>query len=277
MLVLAALLGFLMGALPTRAQTDAPTPTPNAAGEIVVVVQPNDSLWNIAAAAGISLQELLELNALTENDFIQPGDRLIVGYGPPPVTPTRQLPPTATLPPPTSRPTQVPPRTAICLTAYDDRDQDGVYEAGEPLRAAVAFTVYDETAVVANYVTTGENEPHCIEGLSGGAYHVTRSINPDEVLTNDGEWAIRLAPGDVAHLEFGSYSRNPTATATPSPDPAAVTPSPPPVAAATTAVSPAAPETAVSSQTIWWGAGLLIMSLLVGVLSLLIWKKVRRS
>lgn len=269
---------FLLGLLavaPARAQTEPATPTPNAAGEIVVIVQPNDSLWNIAARAGISLEELLDLNGLSENDFIQPGDRLIVGYGPPPVTPTRQLPPTATLPPPTSRPTQAPPRTAICLTAYDDRDQDGVFDAEEPLREAVAFTVYDETAVVANYITTGQSEPHCIEGLDGGAYHVTRSINPNEALTNDGEWAIRLSPGDVAHLEFGSYSLNPSATPTVTRNPAAVTPSPAPSPAGT-AVTPTAPETG-ASQSLWWGAGFFIMSLLVGVLFLLIWNKVRRT
>ena len=52
-----------VGPTVTQAQ-ETPTSTPDAEGNIYVIVQPNDSLWSIAARAGISLPELLELNGI---------------------------------------------------------------------------------------------------------------------------------------------------------------------------------------------------------------------
>jgi LysM repeat protein len=74
-----------------------PTATPDADGVIYVEVLPNDSLWGIASQSGITLQELLAYNGLSENTIIQPGQKLIIGYGTPPPTATIELPtPTAT-------------------------------------------------------------------------------------------------------------------------------------------------------------------------------------
>lgn len=254
------------------AQEPLPTATPDADGVIYVEVQPNDSLWSIAAAAGLTLNQLLEFNGLTENALIQPGQRLIVGHGPPPVTPTTEPLPTATLPPPTPRPTQIPPRTAICLLAYHDQDRDGVFDAGENLRPAVAFTIFDETAVIANYITDGRSEPYCVEGLAGGRYHVTRSIGPNEVLTNDGNWAISLRQGDVAQLEFGSYLISPGAGMAVMP----TTTLAPISLGQPTATPTAAPQTSTATMTtprntiILLTVGLVVMILLVAVLFLMI-------
>ena len=59
------------------------SPTPDATGAIIVLVQPGESLWVIAARAGLSLPELLALNGLTEQSIINPGDALIIGYATP--------------------------------------------------------------------------------------------------------------------------------------------------------------------------------------------------
>ncbi|MBL1127500.1 MAG: LysM peptidoglycan-binding domain-containing protein [Chloroflexi bacterium] len=61
-----------------------PTATPDEAGVIYAIVQPDDTMWAIAGRAGISLAQLLEWNGLQESDFIVPGQKLIVGYGEPP-------------------------------------------------------------------------------------------------------------------------------------------------------------------------------------------------
>lgn len=188
----------------TAVAQDAPTGTPDAEGHIRVAVQPDDSLWSIAARAGLTIPELLALNNLTEDVVLRPGDLLIVGQGAPPVTPTSAV-PTATLPPPTATATVEKPRTAVCILAYDDRNRNGAYDPAEPLRADVAFTVFDQTAVVANYVTDGVSEPHCLEDLAPGVYHVTRSLLRDETLTTEGDWALNLATGSVLNLAFGSY------------------------------------------------------------------------
>jgi hypothetical protein len=184
------------------------SPTPDSTGTITIVVQPNESLWAIAARAGLSLAELLALNGLTENDVIRPGDVVVIGYGTPNagfLTVEEQT-PTATLPPPTLRPTQPRPSAAICISAFEDHDEDMVRDTGEPLRAGVAFTIFNDTVVVANYITDGLTEPKCIEGLAPGRYSVTRSISPGEMLTTDGNWALTLTAGSLLQQDFGSVT-----------------------------------------------------------------------
>ncbi|MEZ4593924.1 MAG: LysM peptidoglycan-binding domain-containing protein [Chloroflexota bacterium] len=207
------LFGWLLGsslllwlaAVPALHGQELPTATPDANGVIYAEVLPNDSLWGIAARAGISLTELLTLNNLAENALIQPGDLLIVGMvatPTPEATPTtavtRQPPtPTATVPP--------PPPTVICLVAFTDENGNGEREPAEPLQAGVAFTVFTAESVVANYVTDGVSEPYCLTELAAGNYQVTRSVGRDETLTNSGNRTVILAAGDQVMLGFGGY------------------------------------------------------------------------
>jgi hypothetical protein len=203
-----------------------PTPTPDADGVIYVIVQPGDSLWSIAARAGLTLDEILELNNLTRESFINTGDRLIIGYGDPPVTEAEAAEaaaeaelaaaePTATpQPTPTPEPTPEPlPEAAICLTAFDDANQNSQFDASEQLRAAVAFTISDDQSVVSNYVTDGASEPFCIKGLPAGSYNITRSSLASEVLTTAADFSLDLAEGQTIELAFGSYMDSAVAVA----------------------------------------------------------------
>ena len=52
--------------------------TPAADGSITHVVQPGQALWNIAAAYNVPLDDLLDLNQLSNNSFIYPGDKILV-------------------------------------------------------------------------------------------------------------------------------------------------------------------------------------------------------
>jgi hypothetical protein len=199
-----------------------PTPTPNADGVIIVEVRSGDSLWAIAARAGLTLDELLELNDLDRNDFISIGDLLIIGYGEPGggepeedveagapeaaggETPAEEAATATPPPPPTATP--APEASSICLRAFDDADRNGSYDSGEAVREAIAFTIYTGQQVVSNYVTTGaETEPYCIEGLAPGSYRITRSVLPDEVLTTPGDWGISLVAGQPVSVDFGGY------------------------------------------------------------------------
>ncbi len=186
---------------------DDPTSTPDPEGNIYYIVQPNDSLWSIAARSGLRLQELLELNGITEDTVVNPGDQLLIGRGEPPATPTSDV-PTATLPPPFPSATPVPIRTAVCMAAFDDVNRNGKFENGEGLLPGVAFTVFNDQTVVANYITDGVSEPFCLESLLPGTYHVTRSISPNEILTTKGDWALTLIAGSELNLSFGSYKES---------------------------------------------------------------------
>ncbi len=219
---------YLEGHPDAKAQEES-TATPDAEGVIYSVVRPNDSLWNIAVTAGITLQELLDLNNLTQETIIQPGDLLIIGYGTPAPTATQELPTptiTSTRPPPTPTFTLVPPpRTAICLKAFNDEDKNGIHNDDESLKTAVAFTIFNEDVVVGNYITDGVSEPYCLDGLTPGDYKVTRSVGRDETLTTAGNWTLTLTRGSVLTLEFGSFtpaesigSSDTMPTSTPEPD-----------------------------------------------------------
>ncbi len=269
-IVLLVLVMFLCAAgfnQPVAAQ-DSPTSTPDADGNIYVVVQPNDSLWAIAARAGLSLDELLELNEIAENTVVQPGDLLLIGRGEPPPTPTSNI-PTPTLPPPTFTPSPVPADTAICLTAFEDINQDGIFDPGEPLRPEVAFTIFNDQTVISNYISDGQSEPHCLENLEPGNYHITRSIAPDEILTTDGDWALTLIDGNELNLTFGSY-RQSDSPGQPTPDQEAQFAT---RIAGTPEVSPQVPQGEVAyginTRTliiILLGIGLIALMLGVGVL-----------
>ncbi len=181
------------------------SPTPDATGAIIVIVQPGESLWVIAARAGLSLPDLLALNGLTDASIINPGDALIIGYATPLAVGPEQTTPTATPPPPTSRPTEARAVAAVCLTAFDDQDRDGLHDPDEQLRGGVAFTVYNSSAVAANYITDGRSEPKCLTGLTPGEYRVTRSVAPGEVLTTEGDWSLNLTAGSELYQSFGSF------------------------------------------------------------------------
>lgn len=268
------LCGLLVGraaALPARQETATPTetpaapplwisPTPDETGAIRVVVQPGESLWVIAARAGLTLPQLLELNDLTEADIINPGDVLLIGHvTPAPLASPEEGTPTVTPPPPTLQPTETRPEASICLSAFEDLDQDGVQDAGEPLRAGVAFTVYDTAAVVANYITDGVSEPACLGGLLPGEYRVTRSSIPGELLTTRGDWAVSLTAGSELRQAFGSVSG---AAATRAPGTTTETrPTPPP------ALTPIASSAPPASDRGWPIAG--IVALFLGGLTLL--------
>lgn len=89
----------------TAAPTISPlvTSTPAPDGSLVHEVQPGQALWSIAIAYGVTLQDLYNLNGLSEGAVIRPGDKLVVRQALPTPTVTMTLTPTLTLPPTVTR------------------------------------------------------------------------------------------------------------------------------------------------------------------------------
>jgi LysM repeat protein len=205
-----------------------PTSTPNAEGVIYTEVQPGDSLWAISARAGYNINDFLELNEITRDQVIRSGDLLITGFGDPPgeevesegedgssaaATETESETVSEPTPSPPPIPTETGPTVVeqkitggiICLSAFDDVDQDTVRDESEVLRSAVAITISDGEQVISNYITDGESEPFCIAGLKSGSYRVTRSSLPNEALTTPGDYAVAVSEDQTVDIEFGSY------------------------------------------------------------------------
>ncbi len=76
--------------------TPTPTPvpvipsTPRPDGAVIHIVQPGQTLMMIALSYGVPLERILELNGLTEDSVIYPGDEIIIV---PPLTVSPTLPP----------------------------------------------------------------------------------------------------------------------------------------------------------------------------------------
>jgi LysM repeat protein len=211
------------------AYVPGPTATPNADGVIYTEVQSGDSIWALAARAGITLDEILEFNDMDRFDVLRPGDLMIVGFGDPPgeepvvaedaAASSEEVAPAEEEAAPESQPEaeatpEAPAEVAeakvsssevsVCLKAFDDVDGNGVQDSGDALRPGVAFTISDGQAVVSNYVTDGQSEPFCVTLPGPGSYRVTRSIQPNEILTTAGDRAVSLSEGSSLSLEFGS-------------------------------------------------------------------------
>jgi len=225
-----------------------PTATPDAEGIIYTEVQPGDSLWALAARAGMDLSEFLEINNITRDTVIHTGELYITGFGDPPETAAEAEEEMVTEvaagaaeaaggsgeakePEPTPVPEVTPEVVAvtdvesssasICLTAFDDSNENGIMEGAEMLRPAVAFTITNNESVVSNYVTDGNSEPFCITGLNAGSYNITRSSLSNESLTTPGNQAISLEEGTSIDLRFGSIIQENEEAQTPAAESAA--------------------------------------------------------
>ncbi len=189
-----------------------PTATPNAEGVIYAEVRAGDSFWNIAARHGLTIDEIYALNDAGPNTTISVGDLLVVGSGVPggeeeQVVEVAEEPVVEPTVEPTAAPTATPEPTGgtVCLKAFLDPNQNGQHDAGEGLKAAVAFTISNSETVVTNYVTDGFSEPYCIQGLESGNYQITRSVGPNENLTTAGDWTVSIADDTETIFAFGSY------------------------------------------------------------------------
>lgn len=218
--------GQAAGAVQSFAAAVVPTATPDAEGVIYSVVGANDSLWSIAAKAGITLDDILSYNNLTKDDFVIAGDRLIIGFGEPGGgepeadvaeaedtaiadaaeggTEAEAPPEPAPLPTPTPEPESAGMGGRICLAAFNDVNQNAYQDSAEPLLANVAFTVTSGNSVVSNYISDGVSEPYCITGLDAGVYQIARSVADDEQLTTDSSWTVALTEDGAVALAFGS-------------------------------------------------------------------------
>ena len=98
--------------------TPFPTPTPGPDGRIIYRVQEGDSLWRIAAIAGLSLEELMAMNGIQPGDFISPGMELELGIGGParPTPGEASIQPTTDVPSPT--PTPLVGTAEICVLLF---------------------------------------------------------------------------------------------------------------------------------------------------------------
>lgn len=113
----------------------------------------------------------------------------------------------------------------LCVSAFHDANQDGLRAPLEPLLAEVAVYLHNAQMIVINtYLTTGQGEPHCFDGLAPGDYSVTFGSGA-HIATGQEAFTVTLSAGQIVppQVEFGAVPADlgaaQTADVTPALDP----------------------------------------------------------
>ncbi|MCK5053655.1 MAG: LysM peptidoglycan-binding domain-containing protein [Anaerolineales bacterium] len=222
MLLSSILAGFLWLAYPIAAvraennpkpalqPTPFLTPTPRQDGKIVYLVQEGDSLWRIAAIAGITLEELMAMNGIQPGDYITPGMELELGVGGPAIATAAPFDAQATPTHDILTPTPIVGSAEICIMLFKDENGNGRLEEGELPLAGGQISVVDVNGIVAGEVTTEdlseEEDPvgHCFPEIISGDYNVSAAVPPEYNPTTVLNVPVSLNPGDIKYLQFGA-------------------------------------------------------------------------
>jgi murein DD-endopeptidase MepM/ murein hydrolase activator NlpD len=216
-----ALLALLAVRLPVQAAPAAqltvfPTPTPGADGRIVYIVQEGDTLWRIAAITGITLDELRQLNKLSEDATLQPGQTLLIGLaGPALVTVTPGPSPTPVPALPTETPESGTANLYVFL--YNDRNGDSLRQANEPVITGGAISLSNKGGTFTRTADTRIAEDpacpvelalepgyDCFVELPEGEYNLTVAIPDGYNPTTELSRAFKLKGGDETYVSFGA-------------------------------------------------------------------------
>ena len=222
-------------AAPLLQLTDFPTPMPGPDGRILYVVQAGDTLWRIAAVAGLTIDELRNLNNFTADDIIREGQTILLGLGGPSEPEVTESPDEgeAALVEPTATPLTGPGLGNICILLYDDINGDAIRQETELPIPDGAISLADQIGSVsitaetldaveipedpefdAETLPEREEAPElipdwetgaiCFPYLVAGTYNITVAIpdgyNPTTVLS----FEIALEGGDTTYVDFGA-------------------------------------------------------------------------
>jgi LysM repeat protein len=190
-------------AMPNLQTTPFPTPTPGPDGRILYIVQPGDTLWDIAAISGVPIDELRSLNNMEDGDVVIPGQILILsvqgqqgdGTGDDVDPVDVSLTPEATLP---------PGNGTICILLYEDKNGDSFRQEMETSIADGAVSVTEKFGLHSESATTAAgDDPVCFEEIPEGEYNISVALpenyNPTTIMTT----TLALYAGDTSYVNFG--------------------------------------------------------------------------
>ncbi len=182
------------------------TATPGPDGRILYTVQEGDSAYRIAAVAGITLDEFLQLNNFGPDPVLQIGQVVLIGLVEPPA-PT--LAPGETRQPEeiiaALTPTALLDASTICAQLYLDENGDALRQETEIALADGEVSVTERLGVFSGKQTTTFNDtPVCFENIPPGSYIITMAIPTGFNRTTDLSLTIELAPGDTSYVNFGA-------------------------------------------------------------------------
>lgn len=188
------------------------TPTPNEVGQIIYTVQEGDTCTRIFLLTGVSIEQIVALNDLSEDCEIFPSQQLILGQ----VDPVADIPEDPQVDPdddPDSEPPVEEPELEgegeICVVLYEDldgnqmRSQNELFLAGGVVSVNNRVGTYSETKE-----TIGGNpalvDPVCFENVPEGEYNISMGIPEGYNATTSVNYALTVSAGDTIVIDFGA-------------------------------------------------------------------------
>jgi len=199
------------------------TPTPRPDGAIVHEVVAGDTLFGLAIAYGIDVQQIYDLNNLDSSSLLSIGQDIVIAVSGDIVpTPTPQAPeqtveaeqPADTADPPADGNGGLPAspatgKAAVCVLAFFDDNGDMFRQPaeGEMLLPNAQINMLAQSGPVDNHTTDGISEPWCFDNLEPGNYILRHTPPPGYALTDGGQWNFVLGADQVLNVEL-AYSRD---------------------------------------------------------------------
>ncbi len=218
------------------------TAQPLPGGGVVHTVVAGDTLFALSLQYNVPIDQIYALNELNAQSILSIGQQIIIKPGagtsvpsaaqptaapaqptavaqstaaPGAATPTSTTPqPAGTTPEsPSAGPTAAATQTSagssntstLCLFAFEDTNADGLRQPDEGPVAGATFKVVDgQGAAVAEYVSTTDPKPHCIDQLMPGSYNITVVPASGATATSDKRWGVPLTGGSTVTINFGS-------------------------------------------------------------------------
>ena len=136
---------------------------------------------------------------------------LLIGLRPQPVRAIWLL-----VDPPT--PTPIPGTGSVLGATWDDKNGNGLLDAGEPPLDGVVVTAENKATGNKTAATSGADGRFLLAGLTPGLYGVTAAPPSSYVLTTAGAYEVSLSAGAVFTFDFGAW-QPPTPTPSPTSPP----------------------------------------------------------
>lgn len=189
------------------AQASYQTPTPNAEGQIIYIVQEGDSCTRIFLLTGVTIEQLVALNGLDANCSIAPSQRLILStVAPPTATPEGPLP---TNTPGAPTPTPFDGNGELCFVLYEDLDGNQKRSESEFYLAGGVASVNNRAGTYSETMDSVGGDPAvveipCFEEIPEGEYNLSMGIPDGYNATTNLNIALPISAGDSIYVDFGA-------------------------------------------------------------------------
>jgi hypothetical protein len=182
------------------------TPTPGSDGRIIYVVKQGDTLIGISIISGLTVDQIRELNDMTDDNIFE-GQKILLGLAGPAevtITPGPTPTPTPLLPTPSPKPGS----GNLCILLFNDANGDSIRQEEEPSIPDGALSVNNRSGSVnLTQKTLAGTEPFCFQEIPEGEYTVSVAVPSGYNPTTETSYLLTLTAGNETFLDFGAQTR----------------------------------------------------------------------